>query len=84
MAIKSPETLIKEKIKAYINQGILDGRKSVAKNISYDFGRDVYYVNFHYGVQNGKRKKQTQTFPSAKLAVEALTDFETEKCPAPV
>ncbi len=79
MAKKSQETIIKERIKEFINQGVLEGRRSVADNIAYDFKREKYYVNFHYGSVNGKRYKQTQTFETAKEAVEALNQFVADR-----
>lgn len=79
MARKSAETLIREKIKAYQAEGVTTGRRRVAKNIAYDFQRDTFYVTFNYGVQKGNAIKETKTFPTAKLALVALTLFAAEK-----
>lgn len=67
MAKKAPETLIREKIMAYRNEGVTHGRRSVAKNIAYDFQRDTFYVTFNYGMQKDKLVKGTKTFPAAHI-----------------
>lgn len=55
-------------------------RKVVAKNISFDDQRGIYYVNFDYGKdENGKRIKATKTYKDLKEAKKALTAFEADK-----
>ena len=81
MAHKSVETLIKEQLNEYVNQGVVFGRKRVYKNIAYDFDRKVYYVTFDYGVDKakGKQIKKTKSIKDVKIAIQQLQDFEANK-----
>ncbi|WP_457945403.1 tyrosine-type recombinase/integrase [Caproiciproducens sp. LBM24188] len=55
-------------------------RKTVEKNISYDSGKDLYYVNMDYGKdENGKRVKVSKTFRTKSEAKTALKEFEANK-----
>ena len=55
-------------------------RKVVEKNISYDSGKKLYYVNMDYGKdESGKRIKKTKTYPTKLEAKAALKEFEANK-----
>lgn len=55
-------------------------RKIVEKNISYDSGKNLYYVNMDYGKdENGKRVKTQKTFHTKSEAKTALKEFEADK-----
>jgi integrase len=55
-------------------------RTKVEKNISYDSGKKLYYVNMDYGKdENGKRIKKTKTYHLKSKAREALKEFEADK-----
>lgn len=55
-------------------------RKIVEKNISYDSGKNLYYVNMDYGKDEvGKRIKKTRTYHSKSEAKTALKEFEANK-----
>lgn len=80
MASKSLETIIREKIKEYIDNGEFFGRKTVARNIQYDFDRERYYVTFYYGPDKNNRPIQKKkTYTDVGKAVKDLQMFEAEK-----
>jgi integrase len=55
-------------------------RTTVEKNISYDSGKELYYVNMDYGKdENGKRVKKTKTYKTKSEAKTALKEFEANK-----
>lgn len=55
-------------------------RKTVERNISYDEGRKLYYVNMDLGRDaNGKRVKQYRTFPNITQARADLQGFQHQK-----
>lgn len=55
-------------------------RKTVERNISYDEGRKLYYVNMDLGRdENGKRVKQYRTFPTIAQARTALREFRFQR-----
>jgi integrase len=55
-------------------------RKKVEKNISYDDGKQLYYVNKDYGKDDsGKRQKSTSTYKTLAEAKKALKEFEADK-----
>ena len=55
-------------------------RTTVEKNISYDSGKKLYYVNMDYGKdENGKRVKKTKTYKTKSEAKAALKEFEADK-----
>ncbi|MDD7403672.1 MAG: site-specific integrase [Butyribacter sp.] len=54
-------------------------RKKIAKNISYDPKRKLYYVTLYYGKVEGKAKKETRTFARKRDAEDCLKKFEYEK-----
>ena len=55
-------------------------RKTVERNISYDEGRKLYYVNMDLGRdENGKRVKQYRTFPTIAQARTALREFRLQR-----
>lgn len=55
-------------------------RTTVEKNISYDSGKKLYYVNMDYGKdENGKRVKKTKTYKMKSEAKTALKEFEADK-----
>ncbi|MCI1966689.1 MAG: site-specific integrase [Oscillospiraceae bacterium] len=55
-------------------------RTTVEKNISYDSGKKLYYVNMDYGKdENGRRVKKTKTYKTKSEAKTALKEFEADK-----
>ena len=55
-------------------------RKAIARNISYDDEKKLYYVNMDYGRnKQGKRVKTAKTFKTKKEADTALKVFEADK-----
>lgn len=57
------------------------GRIKIAKNISYDDVRKVYYVTFNYGKDpiSGETKRKRVTYERKQDAIEALKLFEADK-----
>lgn len=55
-------------------------RKTIEKNIAYDERNRLFYVTFHYGIdENGKRVKKTKTYDTHIAASEALRIFEEKR-----
>ena len=55
-------------------------RKVIARNISYDEEKRLYYISMDYGKnETGKRIKTSKTFKTKKEASDALKIFEADK-----